>query len=478
MDTNFKLPRSTPELEGIPSAAVASFLEAIEESKLELHSFMLLRHGKVTAEGWWSPYGADLRHSLFSLSKSFTSTAVGFAVSEGLLTVDDSVISFFPEELSETPSENLAAMKIKHLLSMSTGHDKDTIDALVTSTDGNWIKAFLSLPVEHEPGTHFAYNTGASYMLSAIVQVVSGKMLFDYLTPRLFEPLNIADAAWGVCPRGINFGGFGLSVRTEDIAKFGQLYLQKGLWAGKQIIPKKWIEEATSKHISNGDLAESDWAQGYGYQFWRCRHNAYRGDGAFGQYCVVMPEKEAVFAATSAVNDMQAVLNKVWDILLPAMEDAPLSSNAADSEALHKKLSSLSCVPDAAAVQNPHLEGLINNKTYVIEENQVKVSSIAFEFNNDEIIFKTVQDNNALKLSCGRSRQLEGSLPLFPESSRVMASATWIDEATLLMNCRFIETPFAYTVKYVFDEDNLDISLSANVNMGEMLSSLKGHLEK
>ncbi len=314
-----KLQHGSPERHGIASSAILGFVEAVEQQIHDLHSFMLLRHGSVLAEGWWSPYAPERPHMLFSLSKSFTSSAIGLAVMEGRLSVDDRVLSFFPDETPAQVSENLAAMTIHHLLSMSTGHAEDTTSYLFKAQGESWVKTFLALPVEYEPGTHFLYNTGATYMLSAIIQKVTGEKLLDYLTPRLLEPLGIEGAEWEESPQGINTGGFGLSVKTEDIAKFGQLYLQKGLWHGNRILSESWIATATSSQISNGDDANSDWAQGYCYQFWRCRHNAYRGDGAFGQFCVVMPEQDAVLAITSGLDDMQAVLNLVWEHLLPAM---------------------------------------------------------------------------------------------------------------------------------------------------------------
>ncbi len=203
-------------------------------------------------------------------------------------------------------------MRVRHLLSMSTGHAEDTTRYLREEKDGNWVKAFLAQPVEYEPGTHFLYNSGATYMLSAIVQKLSGLKVVDYLRPRLFEPLGIENPRWETWPQGINTGGWGLNINTEDIARFGQLYLQSGMWHGQRLVPAAWIEEATARQVSNGSNPDSDWEQGYGYQFWRCRHNAYRGDGAFGQYCLVMPDQDAVLAITSGVSDMQAVLNVIW----------------------------------------------------------------------------------------------------------------------------------------------------------------------
>ena len=198
-----QLPRCTPRSQGIASAALLRFVEEIEKNIQELHSFMLLRHGAVVAEGWWAPYANDRPHMLFSLSKSFTSTAVGLAVAEGRLSVHDPVISFFPEDVPAEVSDNLRAMRIKQLLSMSTGHAEDTTERITNAPDGDWVKAFLALPVEYKPGTHFVYNSGASYMLAAIVQKVTGMMLLDYLQPRLLDPLGISGAAWEVSPQGL-----------------------------------------------------------------------------------------------------------------------------------------------------------------------------------------------------------------------------------------------------------------------------------
>lgn len=213
---------------------------------------------------------------------------------------------------SEDPSAQWRAMRIRDLLTMNTGH---IIEPTVWFSDGDWVKFFMGTEVPLMPGTHFKYNSSATYMLSAILQKVTGEKLVDYLTPRLFEPLQIKKPRWDVCPKGINTGGWGLSITTEDIAKLGQFYLQKGQWNGQQLLSKQLIEIATSKQVSNGSDPNNDWNQGYGFQFWQCRHNAYRGDGAMGQYCIVIPELDAVVAITSGVYDMGHVMTLVWEEL-------------------------------------------------------------------------------------------------------------------------------------------------------------------
>jgi CubicO group peptidase (beta-lactamase class C family) len=181
-------------------------------------------------------------------------------------------------------------------------------------------------------------------MQSAIVQKVTGQTVLDYLKPRLFQPLGIAEPKWDTNPEGITLGGYGLYLRTEDIAKFGQLYLQNGHWNGQALIPEKWINLATSKQVSNGSDPLSDWDQGYGFQFWRCRHDAFRGDGKDGQFCVVLPKLDAVVAITSNASNMQAELNIVWDKLLPALQDHPLPENPLGISQLKAKIARLKAV--------------------------------------------------------------------------------------------------------------------------------------
>src|SRR3974390_2598356 len=319
------LPRSTPEEQGISSSAILAFVEAADRQAATtnaIHSFMLVRHGHVVAEGWWSPYAPDIPHKMFSLSKSFTSTAVGLAIADGKLSLDDQVISFFPEDAPTNPGTFLKAMRVRDLLIMSSGQNSNTVarlgDELRHSAQSGekMTRTFLAAPVECKPGTLFVYSTPGSYMLSAIVQKTTGETVFDYLRPRLFEPLGIEDPTWDASPQGITLGGVGLSIRTEDIARFGLLYLQKGKWNGNQLVPAAWVETATARQTSNGSEPTSDWDQGYGYQFWRCRHGLYRGDGAFGQFCIVMPEQDAVVAITSGTRDMQTIMNLIWDNLL------------------------------------------------------------------------------------------------------------------------------------------------------------------
>src|SRR5262249_52061281 len=212
----------------------------------------------------------------------------------------DPAHKFFAPDGPPDPTANRKARRIRDRPRRSRGQQSEP----ARKPTEPWTKTFLAQPVPFKPGTHFLYNTSATYMLSAAVQKATGQTLLDYLKPRLFEPLGIEKPTWEASPQGISAGGYGLSVRTEDIAKFGQLYLQKGKWQGRQRVPGGWVGAAAARQTPNGSNPRSDWDQGYGYQFWRCRHGAYRGDGAFGQYCVVPPDQDAVIAITAGVRDL------------------------------------------------------------------------------------------------------------------------------------------------------------------------------
>jgi len=338
------LPRSTPEEQGLSSQHLLDFVHALDKINT-LHSVMVLRHGHVIAEGWWKPEAPDKPHVLHSLSKSFNSTAVGLAIADGKLKLDDPVLKFFPDDAPPDPSDNLKAMTVRDLLTMTCGHDTEPKAPAGKPT----VKQFLAHPVPHKPGTHFQYNTIGSYVLSAVVTKVTGQTELEYLKPRLFEPLGIDNPRWDASPEGNSLGGYGLYLCTEDIAKFGQLYLQKGKWNGKQLVPESWVQEATSKQVPNDQASHTkigiDWQQGYGYQFWQCTHHAFRGDGAAGQLIVVMPDKDMVVVTTADTGSFQAEMNAIWDNLYPNTTTTALPANNPTHDELLQALSNLEAHP-------------------------------------------------------------------------------------------------------------------------------------
>lgn len=342
------LPRSTPEAEGVPSRAVLAFVEAADKNVNTFDSFMIVRHGKVIAEGRWKPNAADTPHVLNSVSKSFTSTAVGLAIHDHKLKLNDRVLKFFSADAPPQPSANLQAMTVRDLLTMSGGHAIEP-----GRRGGPSVKQFLAQPVVYQPGTHFLYNTMGTYVLSSIITRVTGQTALEYLKPRIFSPLGITNPRWDASPEGNSLGGYGLYLRTEDIAKLGQLYLQKGKWNGKQLVPRKWVEQASSKQIDNDKESHAqigaDWKEGCGFQFWRCRHNAFRADGAGGQFIVVMPDQDVVVAITADTGNMQGELDAIWDNLLPALQPKALPADKADQQKLQDTVANLVAHPKKKA---------------------------------------------------------------------------------------------------------------------------------
>jgi CubicO group peptidase (beta-lactamase class C family) len=490
VEPTVSLPRSIPEAEGVSSEDIITFLDSAAVTKHEFHSIMIVRHGKVVAEGWWAPYRSDLRHTMYSTSKSFTSTAIGFAVTENRLTVNDKVVSFFPEELPDTISPFLAALTVKDLLTMSVGQEPDPTFSRLTDT--NWVRSFLALPIKYEPGTKFLYNSMATYMLSAIVQKVTGEKVIDYLTPRLFQPLVIEGMDWEVDPKGINTGGWGLRVKTEDMAKFGQLYLQKGMWNGKQIIHADWIEEATSFKIDQSpdsippEMEQNEWNHGYCYQFWRCRNNAYRADGAFGQYIFVIPDKDAVIAITSESPDMGSEMNLVWKFLYPALRDEKLPENAEMADRLKERLANLALpVPDKGAVTQ--LAQIISGLTFTMDANDWMMESLQFTFAGDSCILNAKSASTELVNVFGVGRWIKGETHMPGPSllgsakdmppAKVVGACGW-DGDTLKLALRYIESPHTQYLSCAFSKDRVLVSIKPSNNPNMNIPPLKGVLKK
>jgi CubicO group peptidase (beta-lactamase class C family) len=470
-------PRSAPEAQGIPSSAVLAFVDAVDREVRHMHGLVLLRRGRVVAEGYWDPYRAEDPHILFSLSKSFTSTAIGLLVADGRLTVDDPVLRFFPEEAPVEPSQNLRRMRVRDLLTMTTGHDEDPTRAVV-SGGPHWRRTFLAQPVEHEPGSHFVYNSVATYMLSAIVQRLAGQRMVDYLGPRLFQPLGIEDPVWETSPEGIDAGGWGLSTNTLDIARFGQLYLERGVWHGQRLLPAEWVDAATSFQVPNdaSGTTNPDWQQGYGYQFWRCRHGAYRGDGAFGQFCVVLPEQEAVLAITAGVGNMQSVLDLVWAQLLPAMGAASLPDDAAAERALVGRLAALRLPPADGRAASPRGAEL-SGREFAVAANEDGVTGLVFDFASDGATLTIRREGDEQRLVCGHGRWVRGDCDLesghrrqlgtpTPASNPVVASGAWTADDTYVAELWWYRTPFRRSLTCRFADDRVQVDQAVNLSFG------------
>jgi CubicO group peptidase (beta-lactamase class C family) len=446
-------PKSAPEAQSVVSDSILSFIDRVEAEFDVVHSFMIIRHGYSVAEGWWEPYEREAPHIMHSLSKSFTSTAIGFAVQEGVLTLDDLVVSFFPDKTIGKPERYWNQLRIRDLLTMNTGHAEERWPDATTE---DWAQFFLGTELDFLPGTHFRYNSMATYMLSAILQRATGEMLVDYLEPRLLQPLGIPKPDWKTCPDGVNTGGWGLQVRTEDIAKFGQFYLQKGKWEGKQLLSGDWVEMATSKQVSNGSDPANDWAQGYGFQFWQCRHNAYRGDGACGQYCIVMPEQDAVIAITSGTPDMHRLLQVVWETLLPGMKDKPLFLQPEEEAELRERLKGLRL----PLVTSGGVKAGVEDGTYRLKDNNAALKAVRFRLQQAEpyLVFETGTGTDTLWMgkAAYRKGMVAHPLPytgnLEPE---VAAHGGWVSPAAYEARVYLYHSPARVTYTFNFEGDKL-----------------------
>ncbi len=295
------------------------FVESVAQKGLTLYTVIVTQEGKRLGSHLWR---SDLRVNIHSLSKSFTSCAVGMALEEGLLSsLDQKVVDFFPDKLDREPDEKLRKLSIRNLLTMSSGHGQallmgNTRDAL---EDTDWVHYFLNQPLTREPGTRFLYDTGCTFIVSAILERLSGEGLVRYLKPRLFDPLGIRNPQWFTSPDGIALGGGGLHLNCDEITRFAQMLLDGGVYAGRRLVPESYLREATSKQIDNE--GEGDWGAGYGYQFWRCKWpNAYRGDGAYGQFALILPDQKAHVCITAhEEKDTAALLDSVWEHIAPQL---------------------------------------------------------------------------------------------------------------------------------------------------------------
>jgi hypothetical protein len=362
-------------------------------------------------------------------------------------------------------------MRIRDLLTMSTGHTSDSIDAMRQRSDGQWTRSFLESDVERAPGTYFLYNSGAAYMLGSLVQRVTGMTVEEYLKPRLFEPLGISAELWGQSQEGVNLTDGGLSVRTEDLAKFGQLYLQGGVWNGEQVLSAQWAADATEQRVPSGS-GTGNWNYGYGYQFWRSRFG-YRADGSLGQFSFVLPEQDIVLAITSGTNATDAVMNVVWDNLLPALLGEAQPENPAALTALTERLAALSLpVPEGAMTSS--LAAGVSGSRYVTPQNAQGITAVSLDFSGPlpTLAIEDADGTHAITVGMGGwVRQRTGFKKRINElfdtpEQGLAARGAWSAEDTFVARLTFGETPYTATTTFKFEGEQVRVNMGYNVRWG------------
>lgn len=437
---------ATPESQGVPSEAILKFIDGCEKTfdagdLGAMHGFVIVRHGKVIAEGSWKPFDTlNETHMLYSHSKSFTSSAIGLLADRGKIDLDERIVDIFSNEVPAKVSENLAQLRVRDLLTMNVGK-KDHL----LRDGGDWVKEFLSKDFFRKPGTGFKYDSDATYMLAAIVEKKSGMKMMDYLQKNMFDQIGITKA-WTTCsPQGIPCGGWGMNMTTRELARFGQLYLNRGDWDGKRVLSSDWVSLATTRQTWSGwqnvgvkALGEgTDWEQGYGFQFWRCRHGAYRADGAGGQYTVVIPEKDMVVSAHAGLGDFPKELDLIWDNLLPVLKDAPLAENPSAQKKLADRLAKLAIKP----VEFARARKWTTPFEFSLRENSRGFKSVRFDpKDGGGCICTLVTRAGEQKFPAGTGEWQEGSIRIDTENYEGLGA--YIGEHTTMASCGFVTGGF------------------------------------
>ena len=471
------LSRSAPEAQGVSSTAILAFLADVEAADLELHGMMLMRNQRVVAEGWWWPYRADRVHITHSLTKSVTACAVGLAIDEGKFGLDDKVASFFPEYVPADASANLRAMTVRDLLTMRTGHGKETSGSVWRPIKTSWVAEFFKIPVPEQPGTRFLYTSAATYMLSAIITRTSGGSMAEYLRPRFFEPLGISDWRWDTSPGGISPGANGLTWTTAASLKLGALHEQRGMWNGNRILSEQWVDAATTRQVDNTD-------GGYGYQWWMGPGRAYYALGLFTQFAIVFPDHKATLAIFAAIDGSSKLKPLIWKHFPAAFAAAPQPADVA-AVRLADRTKQLRLLPVARPTRSP-LQARLAGGRFAVEANDQSVQWVSFDFSDGTCDYRMADTDGEHRIVAGLDEWLEQDTSMtgarlhheyrLPKL-RVVAGARWLEPDRLEMTWQFVESAFRDTVTCSFNGDTVAIARSVNLNSAETkLPTLKGRL--
>lgn len=442
-----KLPRVAPTSVGIEPQQLTLLYDSLLTSDLtELHHLIVMVDGKIAGELHPAPFGAEDRHTLYSVSKTFVAVAVGLAIDDGLLSVEDSLSKFFPQYAS-----TISGVRVKDMLTMRSGFKTE---GGMRNTQQDWIDYYLSRPLVAEPGTRYSYDSIETYLLSAIVQKVTGKTVLDLLNERVFHQMGIYDVEWELCPKGIVTGGWGIYMSSHSQALFGQLLLQKGNWNGRQLVSSAWIDEMMTVHVVRD-------ANDYGYQIWLCEYpGAWRADGAFGQYIIVVPQKNMVVVLNQCSRSKGwPERGYIWNTVVKNCLNCPVEATPAGLEALYEYEGTAS-LPLLKGKKNSSAEGKYAGKTFVLPKNKLGWESVKFNFSDSCANLEVTDAQNKVSIiEMGYNEWRTSELAGYPHYS-ISAKGRFSG----------ITGPFYTGSCYAWNEDN---TLSAKIHYIDWITSLK-----
>ena len=478
-----ELPRSTPEEQGVPSKALVALFDSLHALPLtDMHAVVVMRHGKVIGEMYPKPYAPEYRHTMYSCSKTFVGIAVGLAIEDNRLRLDDRIAAIFPELLPDSVSKDLADMTVRHLLTMASGVKPDWN---MRSRGKEWIRTFLSKPVK-EPGTQYAYDSMVSYMLAAVVQKVTGKKLTEYLQERVFTPMNVTEWAWEESPEGVNTGGWGVHIQPESLAKFGQLILNEGRWEGKQLVPTEWIREMCKKHRETG-------REVYGYHIWHCggHDGAVRADGALGQYVISVLDKDMVVVMTEAtLGNGRDQRRLIWDVLLPYIQDEPLPTNKKDYQKLLKKQDGYKLAEVKGKASSAFASNW-ENKTIELGKNTFGWKSLKLNFGKKQVTMTVTETSGkSYELPFGFQQWMTTTFDAYPPYSitpidrfkglegpyYASGSYAWISKEELQLKAHYVNWVSALEMTFRLKEGG-EVELHVQTNYIKKPYSISGKIK-
>lgn len=470
---------STPEQQGMDSGILLEMFKEIQKEKTPIHSVLIIKNGYLVTEAYFSPYNENMKHSIYSSTKSVISTLVGIAIDEGYIKgVDQKVLDFFPEVQIKRYENLVKDMTVEHLLNMSAGHTEDSSNSIFLTS--NFPQTFFDLHFSSKAGEKFLYDSGATHLLSLIISRATGMSAEAYAKKHLFEPLKIKDYKWDKDPNGTHLGGWGLYLKPKDMAKFGYLIMKKGKWNNKQLVPKEWIETATSKHIEAywGDKRADD----YGYLWWLNPVGGFRADGYGGQYIFIIPEKDLVAVFTSGVNYSEKMqpINCLNNYILPSIKSTKaLKPNPVSNRELENLVKSFEHPKPQKTAKMPEISKKISGKTFKMDSN---IKTICFEFKNKNtctLNISQIDDTHKLVVGLDGVYRISkaskvGGFTLYPYYDKVALRGSWINDNTFEIEWHYVGEPYRGTYRFTFDESNVLLVINEYLDdASNMTSSYK-----